>query len=427
MTTSVPREVELEGSYRDTADVDPYGFYGHLRELGDVIWDEKSKGWLVCSHAAVREVLRNDNVLVRHSWASIGTDDKVLYRLAGGRRSRLLVGVDLQKRHHRWFIRRFSYAQADRWRDTLLRPIVDGLIDRFSQDGHAELVADFCDRMSVRVITAILGLPWQSDAFVDKCKALLAAEQQYFNLALVGASDDDKRLAVAAADELDALMMPFIEAAKERAPQPDDILSQLWAEGPTIRPGWDHEDMLAWVTTTYFAGTETTSYAMKNALYVLLTTPNLQDEIRRRTDDGPLVRYTDEVLRLYPSPHFVHRLANVDFVLAGASISAGDTLFVLTAAANRDQERYPCPGEVNLEREKWKEHLAFSVGPRMCAGSAVARAEIQEAVAGIVRRLPDLRLDPQAEAPHLEGFLLRSFAPLHVLFTPAPSSPTATL
>jgi cytochrome P450 len=267
----------------------------------------------------------------------------------------------------------------------------------------------------VRVISAILGCPWEDDDFAETCKALQDRKQDFINLTLVGVSEEDTRLALEATDEMDALMMPYVEAAREREPKPDDILALLWAEGPTIRPDWNVEDMLAWITTTYFAGTDTTTHAIQNAFYLLMTVDGLQDTLRAGGDEI-IERYAEEVLRLYPSVHFTHRLANEDFELGGASIRADDALFVLDACGNRDPQRYACPAEIDLERDKTKDHLAFSLGPRTCAGSALARAEIQESVSRVLTRLPNLRLDPEAPHPSLQGFLLRSFAPLHVLF-----------
>ena len=64
-------------------------------------------------------------------------------------------------------------------------------------------------------------------------------------------------------------------------------------------------------------------------------------------------------------------------------------------------------------------NLAFGFGPRSCAGAALARGELQETVAKVLERMPNLRLDPEAEPPRFEGFLLRSYRPLHALFDPS--------
>jgi cytochrome P450 len=133
-------------------------------------------------------------------------------------------------------------------------------------------------------------------------------------------------------------------------------------------------------------------------------------------------RFAEEVLRLYPSVHFIRRIANRDFEVDGTQVAEGDSLIMLDAGANRDHVRFPHPGQVDLARDAWREHLTFSVGPHTCAGAALARAEVQEVVAKCLERLPNLRLDPEAEQPRFRGFLHRTYHPLHALFD-APSGP----
>ena len=179
-------------------------------------------------------------------------------------------------------------------------------------------------------------------------------------------------------------------------------------------PDWGLEDVQAWIATTFFAGTDTTTHAIQNAIYLLLESADLQERLRSGGAEA-IRRFAEEVLRLYPSVHFTRRLANQDFELAGAQIAKNDRLFMLDAAANRDPERFGRPNAVDLERDRPADHLGFSVGPRTCAGNALARAEIQESISVLLSRFATLELDPDAEPPRLRGFLLRSYRPLHAV------------
>jgi cytochrome P450 len=403
-------------SFASTVDSDPYGYYDRLREQGDAVWDEQLHAWLVVSYPAIRTVMRQDKTLVRHP--SADTPNPALHTIQGGRRSRLLLHGAEHGRHHRFFVRRFTYTLADQWRETLLRPILDRLLDPVVPRGHVEFWADLSDRFSVRVISAIMGLPWEDDALVDHCKSLLDRKQRFIDLFTGGVSDEITQDALAAVEEMNALLLPFIEAAREREPREDDIMALLWAEGPSIMPDWGIEDMQAWIATTYFAGTDTTTHAMSNALYLLMTVDGLQDELRAGGETA-VEHFSEEVLRLYPSTQFIRRFANEDFDIGGAAIKKDDLLFMLNAGANHDPQRFGCPNEIDLDRDQFREHLGFSVGPRTCGGAALARAEIQETVSKVLERLPNLRLDPDAEPPSFRGFLLRSYRPLNALFDPS--------
>ena len=162
-----------------TADSDPYGFYDRAREPGDVVWDDSVRAWLVTSHAIVRELMRQDKKLVRHPAAD--SPNRAFRQILGGERSRLLMNDDGQSRHHRWFVHRFTYTLVDHWRETLLRPIIDRLLDDVAPTGRIEFLTQFSDRFSVRVIAAVMGLPWEDDAWISHCKRLLDAKQRYID------------------------------------------------------------------------------------------------------------------------------------------------------------------------------------------------------------------------------------------------------
>ncbi len=380
-----------------------------------MIWDAGVNAWLVTSFDALREVMRQDKKLVRHAVSSM--NDPGLHTISGGPRSRLMVHGEEHARHHRWFVRRFSYRLVEQWRDTLLRPIADRLLDRVASTGRIDVLGDYSDRYSIRVISAVMGLPWEDDEWIAYCKSLLDRKQRYLDLYTADLPADVERSALDAVTEMNELLLPFVMAAKEREPREDDILALLWAEGPTIMSDWGLEDMQAWIATTFFAGTDTTTHAIQNAIYLLLDDPALQADLRTGDADR-IERFAEEVLRAYPSVHFTRRLANEDFELQGVQIKRDDRLLMLDAAANRDPARFACPAAIDIDRDGARGHLAFSIGPRTCAGAALARGEVQESVARLLDRLPNLRLDPDAESPRLSGFLLRSYRPLHAVFDP---------
>jgi cytochrome P450 len=401
-------------SYRTTLDTDPYDFYDRVRREG-VVWDEALNSWLVGAHELIRETMRRDKKLVRHATSDLKDEKRNI--ISGGSRSRLLMHGDDHTRHHRFFVQHFTYAVVDGWRETLLRPIADRILDPVVPHGRIDVQKEYADKFSVRVIAAFMRLPWDDDAWIGHCKALLDRKQNYLDVYYAGLTPEIEQSALEAVEEMNELLLPFLMDAKKREPSDDDILALLWAEGHTIMPDWGIEDMQAWIATTFFAGTDTTTHAVQNAIYLLAKSPELREQVVSGGTEG-LERFTEEVLRLYPSVHNIRRIANEDFELGGKLIKKEDRLFMLNPAANRDPSRYSCPHEIDLTRDGWHEHLAFSVGPRTCAGAALARAEIQESAAKFLERLPNMRLDPDAEEPRLRGFLLRSFGPLHLLFDP---------
>jgi cytochrome P450 len=78
-------------------------------------------------------------------------------------------------------------------------------------------------------------------------------------------------------------------------------------------------------------------------------------------------------------------------VIGGQLIRAGEGVVVVTASANRDESRFPCPGQLDLTRTD-HDHLAFGYGPHQCPGQLLARLQLTVAWTALLARLPQLRL-----------------------------------
>ena len=66
-----------------------------------------------------------------------------------------------------------------------------------------------------------------------------------------------------------------------------------------------------------------------------------------------------------------------------------------------------------------RQHLAFGFGAHRCLGMHLARIETQVVLETLFDRLPNLRLDPEAEDVHIRGLVFRSPGRLPVVFDPA--------
>ena len=52
--------------------------------------------------------------------------------------------------------------------------------------------------------------------------------------------------------------------------------------------------------------------------------------------------------------------------------------------------------------------MAFAFGPHMCLGMHLARMETTVAINAVLDRLPNLRLDPDADDVHISGLAFRA-------------------
>jgi len=109
------------------------------------------------------------------------------------------------------------------------------------------------------------------------------------------------------------------------------------------------------------------------------------------------------------------RRATKDTELAGVKVAAGADLALLLGAANRDERKYENPDDFDITRDV-KQHVGFGFGVHVCLGMHLARMETRVAMNTLFDRLPDLRLDPEAEPPQICGMAFRSPLSLPVVF-----------
>ena len=151
------------------------------------------------------------------------------------------------------------------------------------------------------------------------------------------------------------------------------------------------EEVVANCIVTMVGGQETTTNLIGNGVLALLRNP---DQLQRLRADFSLIPSAVEELLRYdcPSQHTA-RLAPEDVVLGGKEIRKRQAVIAVMAAGNRDPERFADPDRLDITR-KDNRHLAFGWAAHFCFGAALARIEGQSAFEAILRRMPNLKLEP---------------------------------
>ncbi len=295
----------------------------------------------------------------------------------------------------------FTRKALERWADDLVRPVVSDCVDRFAGRGRADLRRELTFPFPVTVIAGMLGLPERDLRRFHQ----LAVE-------LISMGFDWER-GLAASKELGTYFGRIVD---ERRREPGDDLISVLAQAEFAGRELSDDAIIAFCRLLLPAGAETTYRSLGNLVFGLLTHTDQLQAIR--ADRSLIPQAIEEGLRWEPPLTGILRRVAVDTELCGMPLPEGTMLSVCVASANHDETRYERPEEFDIFRPQ-RQNLAFGFGPHRCLGAHLARIETEVALETLLDRLPDLRLDPEAEDVHITGLIFRSPTELPVLFTPA--------
>ena len=315
---------------------------------------------------------------------------------------RVMLGMDepVHGRLRSLVSKAFSQKALARWEDELVGRVGNSLIDRFAANGKADLVREFTFDYPSRIIAGLLGLPEQD-----------YPQFQRWSISLLSWILNPER-GLAASAALCEYFAPILQA--RRAEPKDDLISAL-AQAEIDGEKLDDEEIYSFLRLLLPAGVETTYRSLGSLLLALLSNPAQLAAIR--ADRSLLPQAIEEGVRWEPPLLTITRVATRDTELGGVPIPAGSTVMPMLGSANRQEDRYPDPDTFDIFRSP-RAHLGWGHGVHVCLGMHLARLEMRTAINLLLDRLPNLRLDPDADDPHIRGQIFRSPTSVPVLFDP---------
>ncbi len=255
-----------------------------------------------------------------------------------------------------------------------------------------ELISQFSYPLPITVICEMLGIPPE-----DREQTRLWSE----DLLSAGTVERQEEIGRNIGEFIAFLRELF---ARKRENPTDDLISQLLqveVEGDRLT----EDEILAMVFILFVAGHITTVNLVANGFFALLTHP--EQAARLRSDASIVPNAVEEILRYYgPAETTTPRFVRQNVELGGQTLTKGESLLVVLAAADRDPARFANPQAFDITREDANRHIAFGKGIHACLGAPLARLEGQIALETLFRRYPDLRLAvPENEITWAPSFL----------------------
>ncbi|ARP89479.1 cytochrome [Bordetella genomosp. 9] len=394
-----PRGCPVHVSAR-AAEFDPFGdgyqqdppeYVRWAREQEPVFYSPKLGYWVVTRYDDIKAIFR-DNITFSPSIAlekitPTGPEANAVLASYGYAMNRTLVNEDepAHMPRRRVLMEPFT-PEAIKHHEPLVRRLAREYVDRFIDDGRADLVDQMLWEVPLTVALHFLGVP-------EEDMDLLRRYSIAHTVNTWGRPKPEEQVAVAhAVGNFWQLAGKILDKMRQDPDQPG------WMQYG-IRKQREHPDI---VTDSYLhsmmmagivAAHETTANASANAIKLLLQHPDAWRDI---CDDPSLIpNAVEECLRHNGSVAAWRRLATRDTEIAGVRIPAGSKLLIVSASANHDERHFADADLFDIRRENASDQLTFGYGAHQCMGKNLARMEMQIFLEELTRRLPHMKLAEQ--------------------------------
>ena len=371
-------------------DADPYPLYARMRREAPVCFVPAVGLWLVT---------RWDDVEFSTSHPELfdsAVSPSPLDRTMGGP-SILVVDGEPQKKLRAMLEPSLRPRVVEATTPELIEPLVAGLLDKLEGRGHAELMSEYFEPVSVLGLGRVLGIPHLDGDTLRRWFAGLAQGAINFE-------DDPEKWKVADATgaEIDEELAPVFEALWAK-PDGSTISTMLQQAEGTL------EERVAQVLPTLkvilLGGMQEPGHGAGTTVAGLLLSG--QADLVGRDPAGLTSAAVEEGLRWVSPIGTQTRRACAEIELGGATLPGGASLGVLVSSANRDEAVWgPTADAFDLTRPR-RNHAAFGFGSHFCSGHHFSRVQLRIAVQRLFERLPGIRLDPE-RPPVFTGWEFRA-------------------
>jgi cytochrome P450 len=277
----------------------------------------------------------------------------------------------------------FSPRAADRLRP-FMRDVMNGLVDKVTPAGRADFTADICEPYPIPIICELLGAPKQDWQLFSRWASDIL---EIFSVDVVDKLD----LIIRTQDELGDYTRGLI--AERRSKPAEDLLTDLIA-AEEAGDKLSNDELVMMVNAVIVGGTDTTRNQLGCAVALFADHPDQWTLLAEQPDLAP--RAVEEAMRYFGAVRGTARFASCDIEYRDVLFPAGTFVSIGIAEANRDSAVFTEPEQFDITSVAASQpQLTFGSGIHYCLGAALARAELQEALPLLARRMPKLAVDGQ--------------------------------
>ncbi|MEY2518126.1 MAG: hypothetical protein QOJ89_5490, partial [bacterium] len=333
-------------------DDDPYPVYARLRREAPVCFIPAVGLWFVTRYDDVKYAARRPEEFAAKPIPSpvdrTFGDDNVL-TLDGAPQRALRAALDPSFRPR--IVREYALP--------LIEPLVEEHLERMAAHGRAELMADYCEPISVLALGRVLGIGEFGGDVLRRWFADLAQGATNFE-------EDPSKQAVgdAASREIDERLAPVFERLLAE-PDGSTIANMLGAVEGSLAERT--AQIMPTLKVVLLGGMQEPGHAAGSAVYGLLSNPD-QAAALAADPAGLAEAAVEEGLRwISPIGTQTRRVAR-DTELAGVPLPAGANVGLLVSSANRDERVFGATAEEYDLTRTITGPAVFGFGPHFCTG-----------------------------------------------------------
>jgi len=360
---------------------DPYETYRWLRDEAPAYRNEQYGFWALS---------RFDDVVAAHrDWRTFSSEhgltiDQLTNPDANVKGQSIIMMDPPDHDRMRKLVSRAFTPRAITRMEPIAHQVITKYLDAVQGEPGFDAVTDFAAPFPVEVISAILGVP----------EADRQQIRHWTDAMLLRRPNDPNPTPEGMHAGLSQILY-FLELIKDRRVHPSDgMIDQLIAvevEGDDGRmQQLTDEEVAGFSTLLAAAGSETVTKLVGSAVVLFARNPGEWQKVL--ADPGKIPNAVEETLRYWAPSQYQGRFSHLDSEWHGVTIPAGEPVFLVTGAANRDEREYENPDAFDVDREIGLS-IGLGHGIHACLGAALARLETRMAIEEWASRWPEYSVD----------------------------------
>lgn len=380
----------------------PYPALSELRKAGQPVWHEATNLFLAATYQDANAVLRNRSLgrifqpkQPNENWETFNwlhSDSLLDSEPPKHTRLRSLL------------VKAFNKNKIESLRpdvERLTQELLKKIEVKLEQTGQFDVIGDFAEPLPVKVIAALLGFP-------DEDEHLLRPwSQAIVKMYEVNPSEQTQIEAQQASHEFAEYVRGLMEERKRNPGT--DLISDLAAveeDGQKLNA----QELIATCVLLLNAGHEASVNGFGNGFVALMQRED-QLKLLQTNPYGLAETAIDEFIRFDAPLHLFERTATTDVEIGGVLIKEGQKIASLLGSANRDENVFKSPTEMDITRDP-NPQIGFGAGIHFCIGAPLARMEMTTSLPKLIEKYPNLKL--ASEPIRRPGFVLRGYESVFV-------------